>query len=52
MSYAKKVKKDKGSTILSLQEQELMNEEFSKKDTDVEVANTGKMKLSLLSASL
>ena len=40
MSYAKKVKRDKGSTILSLQEQEIMNTEFSKKDTDVEVAYT------------
>ena len=47
MSYAKKVKRDKGSTILSLQEQEIMNAEFSKKDTDVEVAYTGKMKLTM-----
>jgi len=47
MSYAKKVKRDKGSTILSLQEQEIMNAEFTKNDTDTEVAYTGKMKLSM-----
>ena len=47
MAYAKKVKRDKGSTILSLQEQEIMNAEFSRKDTDVEVEYTGKMKLTM-----
>ena len=34
LSYAKKVKKDKGSTILSLQEQEVMREHFSREDGD------------------
>lgn len=43
MSYAKKVKQDKGSTILSLQEQEDMKKNFvDGKDTDMEF--TGKHK--------
>ncbi|MGP1594777.1 MAG: YfcC family protein [Treponema sp.] len=47
MSYAKKVKRDKGSTILSLQEQEIMNNEFSKKAEDMNVEYTGKMKVTM-----
>lgn len=47
MSYAKKVKKDKGSTILSLQEQEIMNKEFTKKEDEMNVEYTSKMKLTM-----
>lgn len=36
MRYAKKVKADKGSTILSLQEQEIMKEEFGEENTDAD----------------
>lgn len=43
LSYARKVKKDKGSTILSLQEQEDMKEHFMK-DSGVTLEFTGKHK--------
>lgn len=46
LSYAKKVKKDKGSTILSLQEQEIMREHFSREDGD-KLEFTSKHKLVL-----
>ncbi len=46
LSYAKKVKADKGSTILSLQEQEVMKEHFAKEE-DVKLEFTGKHKLVL-----
>ena len=47
MRYAKKVKADKGSTILSLQEQETMNAEFggAEKDTEEAEANPNKKML-------
>ncbi|MGP1577292.1 MAG: YfcC family protein [Treponema sp.] len=47
MSYAKKVKRDKGSTILSLQEQEIMKAEFSEKAAGMEAEYTGKMKVTM-----
>ena len=50
MSYAKKVKKDKGSTILSLREQKQAEKKFGnfyKKD-EKEVNLTGKQKLTLV----
>ncbi len=49
MSYAKKVKADKGSTILSLQEQQDMKAEFidKKQDEVVEAKLTGAQKLVL-----
>ena len=50
MSYAKKVKKDKGSTILSLREQKQAEKKFGnfyKKD-EKEVDLTGKQKLTLV----
>lgn len=50
MNYAKKVKKDKGSTILSLREQKQAEKKFGnfyKKD-DKEVNLTGKQKLTLV----
>lgn len=43
MSYAKKVKEDKGSIILSLQEQEIMNREFSKPDGAEDIPYTSRM---------
>ncbi|EOL50015.1 C4-dicarboxylate transporter [Enterococcus phoeniculicola ATCC BAA-412] len=46
MRYAKKVKADKGSTILSLQEQKVMNEQFSK-DEGEELVFTKKHKVIL-----
>lgn len=46
LGYAKKVKHDKGSTILSLQEQEVMRENFSK-EGDNKLEFTGKHKLVL-----
>lgn len=46
MSYAKKVKADKGSTILSLQEQDIMMSEFGE-ETKEEVVFTKKHKLVL-----
>lgn len=47
LRYAKKVKADKGSTILSLQEQHEMNEHFKKSD-DVKLEFTSKHKWVLL----
>ena len=46
LRYAKKVKADKGSTFLSLQEQEIMENEFSK-GFDAKAEMTGKQKLVL-----
>lgn len=46
MRYAKKVKADKGSTFLSLQEQKKM-EKFKEKDESKEVALTGRQKVTL-----
>ena len=46
MSYAKKVKADKGSTFLSLQEQKKM-EKFKEKDNAEEAVLTGKQKVTL-----
>lgn len=49
IKYAKKVIKKKGSTFLSLQEQEYMEETYGKKDTSNEkVALSGKQKFTLL----
>ncbi|WP_036728748.1 YfcC family protein [Peptoniphilus mikwangii] len=47
LSYAKKVKKDKGSTILSLQEQQVMKESFTNED-GVNLEFTSKHKRVLL----
>ncbi len=47
LSYARKVKKDKGSTILSLQEQEVMREHFAKDDGE-KLEFTSKHKLVLI----
>ena len=44
MRYAKKVKRDKGSTFLSLQEQKEMREEFVDKDYKNEAKLTGRQK--------
>lgn len=46
MRYAKKVKADKGSTFLSLQEQKKM-EKFKEKDESKEVTLTGRQKVTL-----
>lgn len=48
MRYAKKVKKDKGSTFLSLQEQKDMEEEFVKKERSNNVKMTGRQKAILI----
>src|SRR5574344_1774837 len=45
--YAKKVKKDKGSTFLSLQEQNDMKEEFVNKDHENNAKLTGRQKVIL-----
>ncbi len=47
MRYAKKVKKDKGSTFLSLQEKKDMEEEFVKKEHENEATLTGRQKIVL-----
>lgn len=47
VSYAKKVKADKGSTILSLQEREVMKEHFEKQEA-VDLKFTGKHKFILV----
>ena len=47
MNYAKKVKKDKGSTFLSLQEQKAMEKRYGKKEEKDEVKLTGKQKVTL-----
>ncbi|MDD7593595.1 MAG: YfcC family protein [Peptoniphilaceae bacterium] len=44
LHYAKKVKKDKGSTILSLREQEVMREEFGTDDNSTMLEFTGRHK--------
>ena len=43
MRYAKKVKADKGSTIMSLQEQQVMNEEFGHDEADGDAEKAGPM---------
>lgn len=48
MRYAKKVKRDKGSTFLSLQEKKDMEEEFVKKEHKNEAQLTKKQKLILV----
>lgn len=48
LRYAKKVKRDKGSTILSLQEQEVMREHFGMASADANVEFTGRHKGILL----
>ena len=49
MKYAKKVKEKKGSTFLSLQEQNMMKKKYSKNDKDKEEAKlTGKQKVTLI----
>ena len=48
LNYAKKVKADKGSTILSLQEQEVMKTEFVEKEVDKNAVLTGKQKTVLV----
>ena len=47
MSYAKKVKADKGSTFLSLQEQKAMEKRYGKEEIDEKVSLTGKQKITL-----
>ncbi|RRC92183.1 YfcC family protein [Erysipelotrichaceae bacterium OH741_COT-311] len=48
LSYAKKVKRDKGSTILSLQEQEVMHEHFSKNENrDLEFTSKHRLVLTI-----
>ena len=47
MNYAKKVKKDKGSTFLSLQEQKAMERRYGKKEESEDVKLTGKQKVTL-----
>ena len=47
MSYAKKVKKDKGSTFLSLQEQRAMDKRYGKKILNDDVKLSGKQKVTL-----
>ena len=49
MLYAAKVKRDKGSTFLSLQEQKVMEERYGKEEKNPEkVALTGKQKATLI----
>ena len=48
MSYAKKVKADKGSTFLSLREQAAMEKKYGKKEDDSESTLTGKQKVTLI----
>lgn len=47
MSYAKKVKADKGSTFLSLREQKAMEKKYVKEEDNSEVKLTGKQKATL-----
>lgn len=47
MNYAKKVKNDKGSTFLSLQEQKAMEKRYGKKEEKDDVFLTGKQKVTL-----
>ena len=48
MKYAKKVKKDKGSTFLSLQEQKVMDKKYSKEEKEEAVKLSGKQKATLI----
>ena len=48
LMYAKKVKADKGSTLLSLQEQEAMMAEYGNKEAGEEVKLTGRQKAILV----
>lgn len=48
LKYASKVHKDKGSTILSLQEREVMDKEFKTTKTEDELVYTGRHKVILL----
>ena len=47
MNYAKKVKEDKGSTFLSLQEQKAMEKRYGKKELDDKAELTVKQKVTL-----
>lgn len=47
MNYAKKVKKDKGSTFLSIQEQKAMEKRYGKKQLNDDVSLTKKQKVTL-----
>ena len=47
MNYAKKVKKDKGSTFLSLQEQKAMEKRYGKEELSDDVKLTGRQKVTL-----
>ena len=47
MNYAKKVKRDKGSTFLSLQEQKAMEKRYGKKELRDDVELTGRQKITL-----
>ena len=47
MNYAKKVKKDKGSTFLSIQEQRAMEKRYGKKQLNDDVSLTKKQKVTL-----
>ena len=47
LKYARKVKKDKGSTFLSLQEQKEMEKHFGKEEIKEEVKLSGKQKVTL-----
>ena len=46
-NYAKKVKRDKGSTFLSLQEQKAMEKRYGKKELRDDVELTGRQKITL-----
>lgn len=48
LHYAKKVKRDKGSTILSLREQEVMKENFGEEDPNRHIEFTGRHKAILI----
>ena len=48
MKYARKVKKDKGSTILSLREQQKMEKKYGKEEIADDVKLTGKQKVTLI----
>ncbi len=48
MKYARKVKKDKGSTILSLREQQKMEKKYGKEEIAEDVSLTGKQKVTLI----
>lgn len=48
MKYARKVKKDKGSTILSLREQQKMEKKYGKEEIDEDISLNGKQKVTLV----